>query len=108
MFNVTRHYEDVLDWIIRNQFSRRNSPDGKKAYLRGLQYEREKKKRGGNGSNQHKSKTETSADLHKTAEQIAQQHNVSERTIRDDAHFANAVDSIAKNLGNDAKTKNVG
>jgi len=34
----------VLDWIINNQLGRRNINDSQKAYLRGLQYEREKKK----------------------------------------------------------------
>lgn len=37
-----------LDWIILNQLGRRNLTKETQSYLKGLQYEREKKKQGTN------------------------------------------------------------
>lgn len=56
-----------------------------------MQYEREKKKKGGTGANQYNSK-EDKMSIQLTAEKLAEQHKVSERTIRDDGNFAKAVD----------------
>jgi hypothetical protein len=36
--------DETIDWIINNQLGRRNVTEIQKSYLRGLQYEREKKK----------------------------------------------------------------
>lgn len=112
-------YEDVLDWIIKHQFGRRNINDTQKAYLRGLQYENEKKKsidnlkqyNSPNGTifhsedkNEEKQKQESFQSI-KTAERIGQQHQVSERAIREDGKFANALDKIGETIGIEAKNK---
>jgi len=92
-------YEDVLDWIINNQFSRRNINDTQKSYLRGLQYEREKQKHGGN---QYISINKKNI---KTAERIGQQYQVSEKAIREDGKFANALNKISEIVGIYIKNK---
>lgn len=38
--------DTVIDWKIDNQLGRRNLTEEMKSYLRGTQYEREKKKQG--------------------------------------------------------------
>jgi len=95
-------YEDVLDWIINNQFSRRNINDTQKSYLRGLQYEREKLKHGGSGNNQY---TRINNKNIKTAERIGQQYQVSEKAIREDGKFASALNKISEIVGIHIKNK---
>jgi len=109
--------EDVLDWIIKHQFGRRNINDTQKAYLRGLQYENEKNKHGGNRGNQYtvlpsgtnchlaNEVEDESFQSIKTADRIGQEHQVSERAIREDGKFANALDKIADTIGIEAKNK---
>ncbi|TGE38709.1 hypothetical protein E4K67_04280 [Desulfosporosinus fructosivorans] len=113
-------HEDVLDWIIKHQFARRNINDETKAYLRGFQYENEKNKWGGTGANQFNSRVEHSATLQnesegetknelfptvKTAERIGKEHQVSERTIREDGKYAVALNIIGDTFG--IKAKNI-
>lgn len=95
-----------MDWIINNQLGRRNITDFQKVYLRGLQYEREKKKVGGDGNNQYTSNVLTigtlqSKETQRTSERLAIQNNVAPSTLRKDAQFAKAIDGIAENLGED-------
>ena len=111
--------EDVLECIIKHQFGRRNINDTQKSYLRGLQYENEKKKPYGrsdrNFGTEHSSTPNSekvedeSSDINfqsiKTADRIGQQHQVSERAIREDGKFANALDKIADTIGIEAKNK---
>ena len=40
----------------------------------------------------------------KTVDILAEQHKVSDRTIKNDAQFARAVDTVAEAAGNDART----
>lgn len=81
--------------MIGNQLGRRNLTKETQSYLRGLQYEREKKKHGGDR------KSEESKDqndpLISTAKRLADQHKVSEPTIKRDAEFAKAVNTIVEN-----------
>jgi len=103
--------EDVLDWIIKHQFGRRNINDTQKAYLRGLQYENEKKKPYGRsdrnfGTEESSTpKSEEQFQSIKTAERLGQQHQVSERAIREDGKFANALNKISDTIGIEAKNK---
>lgn len=95
--------EEAIDWIINNQLGRRNISDIQRSYLRGLQYNREKRKIGTNRfTNDRGAET---APLQKTAEKLAEQHKVSERTIFTDAQFVNALDSVSQNVGEDVKQK---
>lgn len=98
--------EDVMDWMIEIQLGRRNITDSQKAYLRGLQYEREKKKQGGNRGNQYtKMPSGENAHLPNTSQKLAEIHKVDERTIRKDGQFSKAVDKIAEAVGIEAKNK---
>lgn len=84
--------EAAKDWMINNQLGKRNVTEETKAYLRGLQYKREKRKIGGTGSNQFRK----SGESERTAERLAEQHQVSEKTIRIDEKFAEALDKLTQ------------
>jgi ParB-like chromosome segregation protein Spo0J len=88
--------EAVRDWMVNNQLGKRNVTEETKAYLRGLQYSHEKRNIGGTGANQHAEKS----TQERTAEKLAESYQVSERTIRNDGKFAQAIDRLA--AGNDA------
>ena len=75
-------------WVIRNQLGRRNLTPDQASYLRGLEYEQAKQGRGGD----HKSKGRK-CPLN-TADKLAKRRGVSPRTIKQDAAFARAVDSL--------------
>ena len=89
--------------MINYQLGRRNITPEQQSYLRGVQYEREKKKVGGSGANQHKQKYhfDISADV---SEKLASQHKVTPLTIKRDAQYARAVNAVDKAAGNGAKT----
>ena len=90
--------ESAKDWMILNQLGKRNVTEEAKAYLRGLQYKQEKKRIGGSGVNQF-NKDQFAKDAERTAERLASQHKVSEKTIRSDEKFAEAMDKIT--IGNE-------
>lgn len=81
---------DVIEWMLLNQFGRRNLTETQKSYLRGIRYENEKKKVGRNWNKDAKV-----ASL-KTSEKIAEEYNVSKRTIENDAQFSRGLDLISK------------
>ncbi len=90
--------EAARAFIIRNQLSRRNLSPEAVSYLRGKRYA-ELKRQGKKikvASGQNDQKVTTAAVL-------AAEYKVGEKTIRRDAKFAAAVDSIADNCGNEAK-----
>lgn len=87
--NFDSEYE-VIEWMLVNQFGRRNLTETQKSYLRGVRYENEKKKHGGDRKSNGK-------DYHmKTAEKISEEYNVSEKTIRNDNEFSRGLDLITK------------
>lgn len=86
----------VIDWIINNQFSRRNLTDERRDYLRGLQYNREKGKRGGD----QKSNRQNDGSV---ADKLAGQHKVSSRTIERDGAYTEAVNKIGEAAGEKVK-----
>ena len=86
-------------WIINNQFGRRNLSPDQLSYIRGKQYANEKQ---AHGTNRFTSKSAQNA-LSKTADRLAVWHKVDPATIRRDAQYANAVDIIVENCGNDAR-----
>lgn len=92
--------EAVIEWIIRHQLSRRNQTPEQVSYYRGKLYAQMKKaahrpEKGGN--NYHLNKPE------KTAETIAKDYNVTEKTIRNDADYARAIDTITEQAGEEVK-----
>jgi hypothetical protein len=91
--------QDVIDWMVRNQLGKRNITEETKSYLRGLQYRREKNRRGGN------KRFNSAADQESTSKRLAEEHKVSDKTIKRDEQFANAIDTIARFAGVDVKNK---
>lgn len=90
----------VREWIITNQLARRNLTEEQRAYLRGKRYEGEKKKHGGD----RKSQESSGQNVHpKTAQKLAAEYGVDEKTVRRDAAFAQAVDQIGDSAGPEAK-----
>lgn len=95
--------EDVKDWMIDHQLGKRNLSITQISYLRGLQYEREKSRLG--DASRFNDSSGQKVPNERTSQKIADQHKVSERTIRDDAEFARAVNKIADNVGVEIKNK---
>jgi phage N-6-adenine-methyltransferase len=96
--------EAVIDWIINNQLGRRNLTPANQSYLRGMQYEREKKKvPNEQGLNQFSKVGGKSCTQPKTDERLAERYNVSPRTIKNDAKFTRAVDTIVQNTAPEVK-----
>lgn len=93
--------EDIIIFICKNQSGRRNLSEEQLSYLRGKEYEAEKKKIGNaSGVNQY-SEVRGQNDpkpnrSHDTAKRIGKEHAVGEATIRRDARFAKAVDTISE------------
>jgi len=88
--------EAFIQWVIDNQLGRRNLTDERRAYYRGKEYLNTKKSHGDaeRFKNPVNSARGNDDHLKKTAEQIGEKHRVSEKTIRDDAAFAEAVDEL--------------
>jgi len=93
---VEREFDDrdaVADWIDRNQLGRRNLHPDQYALLVGRRYNRAKKVQGGTGANQYAKQTGNSYQS-ATAERIAADHGVSEKTVRNAGDFASAIDRV--------------
>lgn len=96
---------DVIEWIIANQFARRNLTEEQKSYLRGKRYASEKKSRGAPTGNENAAKQKgQNVPIVSTADKLATEYSVDAKTIKRDAKFAEAVDSIAGNAGQEAKS----
>ena len=94
--------EDAKDWIIDNQLNRRNLTPQQAAYLRGQLYRNQKERKGGprrskEGEIDQREKSSPWSGSHKTAKQIAEISGVSEKTVREDAKYAESLDAIAVN-----------
>ena len=87
--------DDAINWIIENQLGRRNLTDSQRSYLRGKRYNTEKKTHGG----QIPGSIDQSDHSSKTDEKIAAELSVGSATVRRDAKFAAAVDSLKKDAG---------
>lgn len=92
--SVTNRYE-AIQWMIDLQLARRNLSPERQSYLRGRRYNEEKCEVGGQAGNANAEKR-SGNDYHfvKTGERLAEAYGVSERTIRLDATYASAVDSL--------------
>lgn len=91
--------DDVIEWIIRHQLSRRNQTPEQISYFRGKLYEQSKKRGRPN-------KPDIMSGLYKevnTAEGLAKEYNVTEKTIRRDADYAKAIDTITEDAGEELK-----
>lgn len=94
--------DDVIEWMIRHQLSRRNQTPEQISYFRGMLYEQKKKTQGGTGANQHE---QSGNYFHsaKTADVIAQEYGVTGKTIRNDAAYSRALNTIAAEAGEEVK-----
>ena len=85
---------EALAWICKNQLGRRNLTFQQKKYLIGRQYESEKISDAFHG-NQHikvQSGSGQNVHHHKTAERIAEENDINEKTVRRAAQYSRAVD----------------
>ena len=94
----------VRSWILNNQLGRRNLSPDQLSYIRGKQYQNQKHDKINNLlQNESILPKGQNVPSGNTAECLAHQHKVSPKTIKRDARYAQAVDSIAENCGADAR-----
>lgn len=92
--------EEALDWIIRNQMSRRNVTPEQRDYLMGKLYKENKKC---HGENRYTLKSTQNEDSTKTSTKIADQFKVGRATVERAERFTDAVDKIASTCGDSIK-----
>lgn len=80
--------DEAADWIDRNQLGRRNLSKQDYKLLLGRRYNRAKKAEGGRADRDFGVEKVTAP---KTAEKIAKEHGVSEKTVRNAAKFQHAA-----------------
>jgi hypothetical protein len=80
-------------WMIEHQLGQRNLNNDQRSYWIGKHYELEKKRHGGDR------KSSCQNGNLKTAQSIAEQHKVGERTVARDSKFTHDIDTIADNIG---------
>lgn len=88
-----------LAWIDNNQEARRNESDTEREYRRGKQYNELKHQ----GERTDITSAQSEQKSPNTAEAIGLSEGVGQATIRRNAKFAEAVDKIAANVGDDFK-----
>jgi len=98
--------QEAITFMLDNQLGRRNLSVEQRSYLRGKRYETQKLSHGGHrqasGQNDHLKRLDNERlssgqnDHLKTSKKLADQENVSEKTIRRDALFAKAIDKIGE------------
>ena len=86
---------EAVAWMVRNQLGRRNITDEQKSYLRGRRYQEEKKDQTANLKAGDSPKG-TLFPSGNTAEKLGSEYGVSDRTIKKDADFAEAVDAAVE------------
>ena len=83
--------EEAKDYMINNQLGRRNLHPDQLSYFRGLKYERLKKHNRGYDQILSKGQNDLS-----TADRLAQEFKVSEKTIKRDAEFSRGIELIGE------------
>jgi len=83
--------DEAADWIDRNQLGRRNLSKQDYKLLLGRRYNRAKKAVGGDGTNQHSQQCGQNVRKARTAEKIAKEHGVDEKTVRRAGQFQEAA-----------------
>lgn len=98
--------KEAKEYMIDLQLGRRNLNPQQASYLRGLRYQTEKinvgqnfKRESSNGQNDQLM-VETSQE-NSTAKKLAEEYNVSEKTIRRDAEFASGLEKFSTQLRNE-------
>lgn len=96
--------KEVREFMIDNQLGRRNLMPEQAAYLRGLRYNNEKLEKGRYSRDDHKGQNvpyDLGVKRESTSERLAKQYNVSEKTIKRDAEFADGIDRLSPSLKKD-------
>ena len=83
--------EEAKDYMINNQLGRRNLHPDQLSYFRGLKYERMKKQNRGYDQILSKGQNDLS-----TADKLAQEFKVSEKTIKRDAEYSRGIELIGE------------
>lgn len=99
---LVKHFDgeqEALTWIVENQAARRNLTPEQLSYARGKAYKIAKNEHGGKRTSENAEKhSEISSGqnvhLKKTAENKAETHGVTEKTIRRDGKYADALDAL--------------
>lgn len=87
--------DDVKRWMAKNQTGRRNLTPEALAYLRGMEYLRERKPIGYPGKSEENGQIcHDDILVGSTAEVLAEKHDVSPSTIMRDAQFAQGVEAL--------------
>lgn len=98
----------AIAWVLGHQLARRNLSPEQMSYLRGELYRRTKKPHGGDrtasGQNVHLlgDSPQPPATPGLTAAAVGSETGVNEKTVRRDAQFADAVDTLAEAAGDSA------
>lgn len=88
--------KEVHDYMVDLQLGRRNLTPDMISYYRGVRYNREKKY-----TAESREKGKGDGEGEKTSERLAKKFNVSEKTIRRDAEFADGLNKIEPTLKNE-------
>ena len=84
--------QEVKSWMIDNQLGKRNVTELMKSYLRGLQYNRQKRGLGGD----QKTNRQNVDSINRQVDILAEEHKVSSKTIERDASYAKALDKLTQ------------
>lgn len=96
--------EAAHDWLIDNQLGRRNLTPEAVSYLRGKRYQSLKAKvKNPEGKNQHSEVSYQNDTKPETADKLASQYKVGSATIKRDAQYAQAVDTLASVVGEEIR-----
>ena len=95
--------EAAMDWMDANQLGRRNLTPDQRSFMRGRRYNRTKKTKAQAGAIGGASQAADQMSVANTAETLAAQHHVTERTIRRDGKRAEAIEKLAKTAPEAAK-----
>lgn len=88
-----KSFDEASDWIDRNQLGRRNLHPDAFTLILGRRYNRAKKAQGGRADRDFGAVNFTPP---KTAEKIAKEHGVTEKTVRNAGKVAEAVEKLKK------------
>jgi ParB family chromosome partitioning protein len=91
--------EAALAWIEDNQLGRRNLTPESFAYYIGRKYDRAKKAQGGTGANQYVQSGQNVQSA--TADTIASEHGIDEKTVRRNAGYSRNLDVITEVAGDE-------
>lgn len=95
---------EVKEYMIDNQLGRRNLIPEQASYLRGIRYNTEKLEKGKYVRDEHKGQNvpyDAEVKKESTSLKLAKQYNVSEKTIKRDAEFAEGLNLLDPSLKKD-------